>query len=326
MYDAGFLSRLETRLRGALPEWGLGPDAPLKLLTISENATFLAHAEDGTPIVFRVHRPDYHTQDEIRSELDWVSALRADGVAATPEPMIRRDGGLLGAFEDEGETRHVAAFEFMSGKEPEPGEDLAAWYRILGRITARLHGHVRDWPATPGFRRKTWDFDTTIGATPLWGDWREGLGLDDAGRALIQRAADRLRDELSAYGATGEKVGLIHCDLRPANLLVDGDRLAVIDFDDCGFSWFMYDFAAAVSFMEHEPFIPELLDAWLAGYETVAPVSVEDRAIMPSLMMLRRIQLTAWIASHAETPMAQSMGVPYTHGTLALAERYLSTR
>ncbi|GBD48031.1 phosphotransferase enzyme family protein [Methylopila sp. Yamaguchi] len=325
MYDDDFLARLTARLREALPRWGVGPDAALRLLTISENATFLAD-EDGRRIVFRVHRPDYHTLEEIRSELAWIEALRADGVAATPEPLRMRDGELLGAFEDEGSLRHVVAFEHMSGGEPEPGEDMPHWYRTLGTITAGLHGHVRGWRTPAGFRRKLWDFDAMLGDRPLWGDWREGLGLEPEARALIERASAVLRREVEAYGAAPERFGLIHADLRPANLLVDGDRLGVIDFDDCGFSWFMYDFAAAVSFMEHEPFIPELQDAWLEGYAAVAPVSREERAIMPTFLLLRRILLTAWVASHAETPTAQSMGVPFTHGTLELAERHLVQR
>ena len=326
MYDERFLGRLDARLRAALPQWGLAPEAPLRLLTISENATFLVEAHDGKTIVLRVHRPGYHTQDEIRSELAWIEALRADGIASTPEPLRMADGDLLGALDDDGSLRHVVAFEFMRGKEPDPGADLAVWYKALGSITARLHAHVRGWRPSADFRRKTWDFDAMLGDRPLWGDWRCGLGLDAAGRALIQRASDHLRDEVASYGGVGQKFGLIHADLRPANLLVDGDRLAVIDFDDCGFSWFMYDFAAAVSFMEHEPFIPELEEAWLDGYAAVAPIAPEDRAIMPAFLLLRRILLTAWIASHTETPTAQAMGVPFTHGTLDLTERYLIER
>ncbi|MFD1704917.1 phosphotransferase enzyme family protein [Methylopila henanensis] len=324
MYDDAFLNRLETGLRSALPLWGLAADAPLRLLTISENATFLAEAPSGDAVVLRVHRPDYHTSDEIRSELAWVDALRADGVAPTPEPIRTVDGGLLGGFEDDGAVRHVAAFAFMSGREPEPGDDLASWYATLGRITARLHGHARGWGRPEGFRRKTWDFDAMLGSRPLWGDWRAGLGLDGPGRALLERTAEALKRRVAAYGAAPERFGLIHADLRPANLLVDGERLGLIDFDDCGFSWFMYDFAASVSFMEHEPFIPELQEAWLSAYARVTPVGAEDVAMMPTFLMLRRMLLTAWIASHAETPTAQSMGVPYTHGTLALAERYLT--
>ena len=58
--------------------------------------------------------------------------------------------------------------------------------------------------------------------------------------------------------------------MRLANLLVDGDEVKVIDFDDCGFSWHLYDAATAVSFFEHEPHVPELMDAWVRGYRRVA--------------------------------------------------------
>jgi hypothetical protein len=36
------------------------------------------------------------------------------------------------------------------------------------------------------------------------------------------------------------------------------------------------------------------------------------------------MQLTAWVASHSETPTAQSMGEPYTQGTIELADSFLS--
>jgi hypothetical protein len=39
--------------------------------------------------------------------------------------------------------------------------------------------------------------------------------------------------------------------------------------------------------------------------------------------MLRRLLLVAWIGSHAETELAQSMGVDYTEGTVGLCEDYL---
>ncbi len=106
---------------------------------------------------------------------------------------------------------------------------------------------------------------------------------------------------------------------------MEGDRLAVIDFDDCGFGWFAYDFAAAVSFLETEPFIPDLAEAWVAGYRRVAPLSEADVAMIPAFVMLRRMMLTAWIASHAETPTAQDAGLErYTRGTLDLAEAWLA--
>ncbi|MFC7053973.1 phosphotransferase enzyme family protein [Hansschlegelia quercus] len=323
MYDDAFLTRLETQLRAALPRWGLASEAPLRLLTISENATFLAEGSAGAPLIFRVNRPHYHTSEEVLSELAWIRSLRAEGVADTPEPLPMTNGELLGGFDDDGQWRNVVAFSFMSGAEPQPGENLPRWFRILGAITARLHEHSRRWKRPQRFARKLWDYEAMVGSRPLWGDWRDGLGLEPDGRAVIERATQVLKVKTAAYGEAPERFGLVHADLRLANLLVDGDRLGVIDFDDCGMSWFMYDFAAAVSFMEHEPFIPELQAAWLEGYRTVAPISAEDEAIMPSLLLLRRILLTAWVATRSETPTAQAMGPAYTDGTVALAERYL---
>ncbi|ODN70365.1 phosphotransferase enzyme family protein [Methylobrevis pamukkalensis] len=325
MYDADFLTRLSSGLRAALPRWGLAETAELTLLTISENATFRARDPDsGAEVIFRVHRPGYHTKAEIASELAWLGALGRDGVVPTLTAIPQTDGSLIADIDDGGTIRHAVAFGLLPGREPAEGEDLPRWFRELGAINARLHAHAKTWTRPEGFVRKTWDFDAMLGGVQLWGDWREGLGLDDEGRAVLEQTAARLGELLEAYGHGEDRFGLVHADMRVANLLVDGDRLSVIDFDDCGFSWYLYDFAAAISFIEHEPYIPELLAAWIEGYRTVTPLPDADCAIMPVFIMLRRMLLTAWIASHAETPTAQAMGEAYTHGTVALARAFLN--
>ncbi|HXG78926.1 MAG TPA: phosphotransferase enzyme family protein [Methyloceanibacter sp.] len=325
LYQDAFLQRLEAGLRATLPRWGLTETAPVSLLTVSENATYLVEDEaNGRRLVLRVHRPNYHTEEEIRSELAWITALREEGVVETPRPLPALDGTLLCSFADGDSRRHVVAFEFMSGKEPNSGDDLVKWYGRLGEINARLHQHSRGWTRPAGFARKIWTFDTIIGERAYWGDWRQGLGLAPEGRAILERAAKRLDERTRAYGMGPDRFGLIHCDMRLANLLVDGNRLGVIDFDDCGLSWFAYDFAAAVSFIEKEPYLADLMAAWVEGYRNVSPLSKEDEAALPMFVMLRRMQLTAWIASHAETPTAQAMGEPYTQGTIELAEAFLS--
>lgn len=323
LYDDDFLKRLEDGVRAALPRWGAGSDAEVKLLTISENATFRVTDKALGSLVFRVHRPGYHSRAEIASELAWIEALRADAVVTTPRPIPLADGSLIADIDDDGTTRHVVAFEFLPGREPAEGEDLPGWFRHLGVLHARLHDHARRWRKPEGFTRKVWNFESTLGDRPLWGDFRAALGLDAQGRALLERTALVLKAKLAPLDRP-ESFGLVHADLRLANLLVDGERLALIDFDDCGFSWFLYDFAAAISFLEHEPYVPALKDAWLEGYAAQAPLPADAAGQLDLFVMLRRILLTAWVASHAETPTAQSMGVPYTEGTLALADAFLA--
>ncbi|MET3581983.1 Ser/Thr protein kinase RdoA (MazF antagonist) [Mesorhizobium robiniae] len=324
LYDADFLLRLQQGLQELLPVWDVSPNADLVLLTISENATFrIVDSGAERDLIVRVHRPDYHTESEILSELDWINALSMDGIVATPKPVAARDGRLLHAFSDGETIRHAVAFEFMSGKEPDAGSDLVKWYRTLGEINARLHAHSREWSRPKHFVRKTWNFDRIVGENAYWGDWRAALGLTPEGMTILERTYTLLEAQTDAYGYGADRFGLVHCDMRAANLLVDGERLGVIDFDDCGICWFAYDFAAAISFIEHEPNVPDLMAAWLDGYRRVARFEAEHEKALPMLIMLRRMQLTAWIASHSETPTAQSLGPSYTDGTVMLAERYL---
>lgn len=325
LYSEDFVERLREGARSVAGDWGLSPRTEVTLLNVSENATFRADdPEAAAPVVLRVHRPGYHTRAEIESELAWIDALRAEGVATIPAALERRAGGRVAEFALDGAPREVVAFEFVEGREPSPEEDLAEGFRELGAISARLHGQARRWRRPAGFVRKAWTFDTTVGRTPHWGDWRAGLGLTAAGRAHLERTAGALERRLAAYGDGPERFGLIHADLRLANLLVRDGRIAVIDFDDCGFGWFAFDFAAAISFMETDPAIPTLKAAWVEGYRGVAPLDAETEAMLDDFVMLRRLQLTAWIASHAETPTAAEMGAPFTEGTLEIAERWLS--
>ncbi|MEM9099859.1 MAG: phosphotransferase, partial [Pseudomonadota bacterium] len=298
MYSEAFLQALQQGLQETVSAWGLSPETKISLLNISENATYRADDPDAAaPVILRVHRPNYHTRAEILSELAWIDALRADQTAPIPAILNLTNGERIAAMEAAGEMRDVVAFEFMAGTEPAPTDDLTDGFHRLGAISAKLHDHVRGWAPPANFQRKTWSFDTTVGTTPHWGSWRDSLGLTSDGRAILERACDVLEHRLAAFGTGPDRFGLIHADLRLANLLVEGDRIGLIDFDDCGFGWFAFDFAAAISFYETDPSIPALKDAWCRGYRSVADLPAEVEAELPTFIMLRRLQLTAWIAS-----------------------------
>ena len=104
---------------------------------------------------------------------------------------------------------------------------------------------------------------------------------------------------------------------------MDGRDVKVIDFDDCGFSWFMYDAATPVSFYEHLPEVPDLIRHWLIGYRRVIDLPQADEDEIPTFVMLRRLLLVAWIGSHSETELAQSMGIEYTEQTVDLCKDYM---
>ena len=113
--------------------------------------------------------------------------------------------------------------------------------------------------------------------------------------------------------------------MRPANVLVLGDDVRAIDFDDCGAGWFMYDFATTISFIEEHPMVPEWRASWLEGYRSAGTLSAEDEAELDTFVMLRRLMLLCWVGSHfAHAVEAQELGADFTLATCPLAETYLS--
>jgi Ser/Thr protein kinase RdoA (MazF antagonist) len=325
-YTPEVLADLHARVRHALPRWGLSPQADVSLLNVSENATFALSDPSGRELILRVHRVGYSSAEEIRSELAWMSALREKAIVDGAAPVAGADGAcvqVLDTLENGVDPKRFAvAFERLPGREPDAA-DAVQWFERLGEITARMHAHSRSWSLPEGFARKRWDFEAMLGERGFWGPWRAAIGLDDPGIAVLEDALARLRGRLAEIGESPDVFGLVHADLRLANLLVDGQHLRVIDFDDCGFSWYLYDFATAVSFIEHDPVVPSLLRSWLVGYRRTVTLSDVAAKDIPGFVILRRILLTAWLASHAEVPFARVFGADYTRGTVQLAQRWM---
>jgi len=321
------LACLRELAASALRHYELGAPGEPTLINLSENATYrVEDAGSGRRWALRVHREGYHSTNAIASELAWLQALRRDGVVTTPVPVPGRDGQLIQQASHPAmrAPRNVVLFEWEAGEEPSEKDRLIEKFEVLGGVTARMHLHSQGWVRPAGFERLTWDFDTSLGERPHWGRWRDGMGLDAAKEALFGRAVAAIGRRLERFGKGAERFGLIHCDMRLANLLVDGDLVKVIDFDDCGFSWHLYDAATAVSFFEHAPHVPDLMAAWVAGYRKAHHLPAEEEAEIPTFVMLRRMLLVAWIGSHAETELAQSMGIAYTEKTAPMCEGYLS--
>ena len=332
-------ARFEVIARDALRHHRVGPRARLTLLTVSENATFaVLDPLTGERSVLRLHRPGYQSRAAIESELAWVRALRAEGVVSTPAVRPAADGSLVvvGRHPD-GEARHAVRFDFVDGVAP-AGARLVEDFRSLGAITARLHAHARSWTRPPGFTRFRWDYQTSVGPRGHWGRWQDGIGVGPAEREVLGRLDGVLCRRLASFGTGPDRFGLVHADMRLANLLVAGGdpsggevsggevsgTVHVIDFDDCGFGWFMYDLGASLSFIEHDPQVPELTAAWVSGYRGVAPLSAAEEAELPTFVLLRRLLLVAWIGSHSDTDLAREMGEEYTRASCDLAEGYLT--
>ncbi|AEI38571.1 MAG: phosphotransferase [Zymomonas mobilis subsp. pomaceae] len=295
----------------------------IRLLTRSENATFHIATPSGTSYALRLHRPHYHDKQNIAGELAWLSALQQDMGLTVPQPIADNNGEKIQTLQaPDGTSRYAVLFNWVDGEMPTANLDPTL-FQQLGEITAHLHRHSRQWEKSKDFSRLVWDHESMVGPDAHWGDWHITPGLDKEDIAIMDKAIENIGQSLKVFGKSASRYGLIHADLRLTNILLHEGTTRVIDFDDCGTGWFLHDLAAAISFEEHHPSAPLWVENWLKGYERVQPLSKEEINILPALFIQRRIQMTAWVGSHADTDMARSLGKDWLAHTVRLCRRYL---
>ena len=330
------LARVERVARRALACYGAPPEARVTLINVSENATFRvdglhpvngARGADGAgSAVLRVHRLGYHTRAAIESELAWLEALRAGRRGAHPRGAARPR--RLPGGDRAGSGRGGCGTASCSSSCPAPSRRRSGWSRASsGRRDHRADAPARPLLAAPaGFTRFHWDYDAALGAVARWGRWQDGAGVDREAHEVLSRLDAVLRERLARYGRGPGRYGLIHADLRLANLLVDDPsrasrdrlrrlRVRLVRLRPCRRAQL------------HRAPPPGARDDRLLGARLPLGARArpaEDEAEIWTFILFRRLLLVAWIGTHGGVDIARELGAGYTAGTCELAERYLS--
>ncbi len=302
-------------------------DVTVGPLSQSENTILLVDDRGrGEKYVLRIHshRLIYHNQAMIASEVDWIRALRRESVIEALDPIADKEGRFVQRLDppELDRPRCAVIFTFLEGVEPDPDSLMVGFVR-LGEITAHMHRQVKSWTPPAGFTRPTWSPEQIFDNCNGFGRWQDAMGMDREALVCLGRMVDVIARRLSALGRHRRHFGLIHADLRLANILIEGERTKVIDFDDCGFSWYTYDLATALSFIQDRPDVAELIEAWLEGYRSVAELPAALEAEIPTVIMLRRVVELAWLNTRRHLEFARNLGPGFTSASCRLAEDYL---
>ena len=305
-----------------------------ELIKYRENAVYSVRDDSGTRFALRIHRFAYHSDAALLSELHWMSALRGAAIAV-PDVIPARDGALMVKVRvpEVPEPLQVDMLAWLAGRplgSVEAGiagspAEVAALYRQVGRLAAQLHDHAAAWKRPAGFVRHAWTAEGILGDRPLWGDFRALPELAPH-RALIDRACGHLERDLLEFGQSADRFGLIHADFVPENLLWGDDQIMLIDFDDAGYGWHMFELATALYFHIGQPCFDIVRDALAAGYRSVRPLPDEQWRHLDLFLLLRSLTYLGWVRTRSETETARAMTPHFVRTTIELAGAYLARR
>ena len=266
----------------------------LTLLQHLVNTTFRLDCNQGRYLV-RIHRARRRTA--VASELAWLEALAHETIVPVQTPQRSLDGKMIVVGEQIGvpEPYPVTVLSWLEGQIfPQDHRSPHHFYR-LGQLVAKLHHHAQHW--TPAFEldRPLYDSTSVLRTDDVFGEEAVTYKqLPEDVQEHLQRLHERLQEVEQRLGKSPNQFGLIHSDLSFGNVLFTAEEVLPIDFDDCGFGYYLYDLAVILAGPWERPGFQQRRDALLRGYREICELPDEHLNHIPTLMAMRASSLGQW--------------------------------
>ena len=254
------------------------------LINNEYNATFKVVTKDGHRFALRININSPRSIANLKAEIAWVNFLVADSRVNVPHPIPSVDGQYFVTFNyrpNESEFKCVL-YSWLDGEEL--GDDPTfEQLRLLGAAMAALRLSSRDFqlPADaqlPIFKDPLWETEDLLLSTKSV--------LEPDAKALVAQAITVIKSEIDAL-YDQHSMQIIHADLHGWNVKWHNNKVAVFDFDDCGFGLPVQDLATAIYYLD----TPEQDAALKEGYASIADLPDYTENQMQMFLIQRRIIL-----------------------------------
>lgn len=300
------LLKAEKLAEAALKQYGL-QDADFGLLRDGGKQLFCVSSSRGNFVLRIYNRPpqtddlaaerraERRSERAVRSQMRWLSDLRNDTRLPVPEPVPTLDGSLVGRVKVDSvpTSRTFALLRWIPGETKKGNLTLSETYS-LGAHVARMHRYAESYSAPKDFARPRWDYDYLFGESSLlWTLGRQVFSNNEM-RVLVS-TAERIQQNLQDFGESSEIFGIIHGDLHSANFIAHNGVMYVIDFDECGYGYYLYDLTPTYLNLRrtHPESYETMRKALLDGYQSVRPLTDEELErlnLFVSMRLLARVE------------------------------------
>lgn len=300
------LAGLTAAAHTALPAYGIDPaSARVVSLSYVNNAVFSVEA-GGSKFVLRLHRLGLRRVEAIESEMRWLDAISRETRLCVPRPVRTQAGTWLSEVHVDGldTPLNISLFVWIEGVFYQPNEVTPAQAERLGAFLAELHHISASFQPPTGFYRPRLDWEGLFGVDSPYNPGAGNAIFTPDQRAVLDAVAERARTAMTTLSESAPNFGLIHGDFIAKNYLftLDGSAVCAIDFDDCGFGYYLYDLAPALLQWSTEPDYIALKDAIWRGYTAVRPLPADHRAFLEVFVASRHVASCRWVAGNLHNP------------------------
>ena len=259
-----------------LEKYALAAPISCEILQLGINHTYLVNSAHRK-YVFRVYFLNWRTKSEIREELTLLEALKGHGIAVS-YPIKDRYAQYIQQFQAIEGNRYGVLFSFAEGETiRNPSTDLCYHF---GKSIAQMHQVTENYTT----ERRTYDTQNLLGWAVQSLQNRFPQGHQSIN--YTERAFQLVNDRIRKTDVHQLRFGTVHLDLWYSNMKIKDDALITFfDFDNCGNGWLFLDLGYSLALLfRNEPnksLFAEKRKQLLAGYESLIPMSVEEKELLP---------------------------------------------
>ena len=316
---------------GALRQWGM-EDAAVSWLAYSSNAVFDVKTTDAQ-YVLRLSLADRIQESRLRSELLWLRAIRQGTDLLAPNPASVKVAGeerLYAVAPHEllppPQYAYCTLFDHIAGQGKTARELNTADVYGIGCYLGRLHQDAQ-FEAPADFDRPRLGQQGLFGAESPYQSAKESCALDAGQRDVFENVAQVVGQVMARLDGESDNFGLIHADLLAKNVLYQGAAIAALDFEYCGWGYFLYDLAPLLWQLrgERSEDYSRLEDALLDGYLSARPDAPVDREAIEAFIAARQLASCRWLLQNLHHPQLREAAPALIRQRTAELEQFLSS-
>jgi Ser/Thr protein kinase RdoA (MazF antagonist) len=273
----------------ALEKLGFHCNGRLLALNSYENRVYQIGIDDDDAVVAKFYRPNRWSDAAILEEHGFAAELESQEIP------------VVAPLEIAGQTLHnvagfrVAVYPNRGGRAPDL--DNYELLKQLGRFMARIHlvGETADFEHRPNIDVDSYALDSRdflLKRQFIPGELRPAY------ESVAELVIDRVIASFERAGSI-DRIRL-HGDFHPGNVLVLGEKLHIVDFDDARTGPAVQDLWMFLSGDRAEQ-VPQLA-ALLEGYQSFRPFDARELHLVEALRSLRIMHYAAWLARRWDDP------------------------
>lgn len=300
-------------------------DAQIRLLGHTHNTVFELIRGEDERFVLRLHRPQQMSPARLASEQDWLRAVSTGTRLRVPQPMPFGDGAWIASAPFNDETVMALLFRYLPGDSVLPADFTEAHARQVGHFLAEMHQFSARFTPPQSFDRPRLDWEGLFGENSPYHPGAGAAIFTPDQREIFAAVAECVRLAMAELGEDRGEFGMIHADLLCKNLLFRAGEAAAIDFEYCGWGYYLYDLAPLLWQLRSESAFPALRKALWAEYTAIRPLSARHHELLEVFLAARHLASCRWIAANLSHPAVRDKAPQIVEARTAEMRHFLQT-